>query len=487
MFGVLLTECRSEGPFMRSAAATVAFICTSLLAVWMLQNEIHAYSTDIAHHYALIRSLMDWSAGGAPPSVAHLGEMANYPPLAHWMAAILARWTGSGLSAMVFIVAFSVATFYTTMFMLSAKIAWRVAAAALIVTCLYALLRGPVFGRMAVNNYFYAQIVGTSVIPLALLLVARWFNGRIGIAADCLILLVGQLIIATHLTPAAQLYATYCFALLLRTYPDMSLQRLWRLAAFVSVAGISTALNPFASTMMRIGQAGGGAHINLFGEPIAQIVIISIGAYFAIRLALLAGHNRPHAFMIGCLGASTCGFAAVAMILSWLGVGSHYSVDKCMFLTIAVIIFVIPAYIALRRPDLGFASWNGSFAGLLGCCALSLIACRIDLSPSVANLKDVVQFQNGVRDLASTRTGGGYSVVLTSVWPHNIAAAINHGDLRLPQDIIAAETPPADQVAFIYMPPSDPLISDRCVDKQRSNQAAYALNYACFLDSKADR
>jgi hypothetical protein len=53
------------------------------------------------------------------------------------------------------------------MFIISLRINWR---APTIACICYAQLRGPVFGRQVVNNYFYAQVVGSTLAVLTLLI-----------------------------------------------------------------------------------------------------------------------------------------------------------------------------------------------------------------------------------------------------------------------------------------------------------------------------
>src|SRR5688572_15559110 len=57
--------------------------------------NFYGLSLDVAHHYALVATIMrDWHVGPTP--LPHLGEMNYYPNLSHWVAALFGSLLGSG-------------------------------------------------------------------------------------------------------------------------------------------------------------------------------------------------------------------------------------------------------------------------------------------------------------------------------------------------------------------------------------------------------
>jgi hypothetical protein len=136
----------------------IAALLVDGLSAALLFNEFQAYSSDAAQHYALIRALMDLDKWGSPAATPNLGNLPFYPPVSHWLTAEVGKVFGSGLLGMTLVASASVGLFYLAMFIISLRINWRAPIIACLITICYALLRGPVFGRQVVINYFYAQL-----------------------------------------------------------------------------------------------------------------------------------------------------------------------------------------------------------------------------------------------------------------------------------------------------------------------------------------
>jgi hypothetical protein len=473
---------------LRLRQMAIAVPIVSLLSVALLFNEFHAYSSDAGQHYALVRALMDLDGWGSPPSTPNLGPLPLYPPLSHWLAAEVGKLVGSGLRGMTIVASASVGLFYLAMFVMSAQIGWRVPIIACLMTIGYALLRGPIFGRMVVNNYFYAQEVGSAFAALVLLIAVIKFQKWNGLLIDLFVLIAGQLLVATHLMPAAQLLACYCTILLVHAWTRSSWQIIGRLAVFSGLSLVLIFHSPFASTVYLIAQAEGGAHINLFGNRLAQIALLTVGVVMSIRLIRLAHEQEDVGMFLGCMGVATCGLAILQIVLFWLGFGSNYAIAKHMFVVVAFFIFVLAANIALKisRPGEG-NKLGGATMSVVWCSLLALLATRADLYPSLLDLGTAVKFQNAVRDLSSRLDGSDQRrpIALASQWPLNISYGITIGDLRLAMpiaDLMMARKPlPPDRVSMVFMPAGDPASTPECLIEAYSNQQVVASDYACYL------
>jgi hypothetical protein len=466
----------------------IAAPIVSVLSAALLFNEFHAYSSDAGQHYALVRALMDLHGWGSPASTPNLGPLPLYPPLSHWLAAEVGKLFGSGLRGMTVVASACVGLFYLAMFIMSSQISWRAPIIACLITIGYALLRGPVFGRMVVNNYFYAQAVGSAFAAVVLLVALIKFHKWNGLLIDLFVLAAGQILVATHLMPAAQLLACYCTILLVHAWTRSSWQIAGRLALF---SGLSLALifqSPFASTVYLIAQAEGGAHINLVGNRLAQIVLLAAGVVASIRLIWLTQRQEDAGMFLGCMGLATCGLALLQIGFFWLGFGSNYAIAKHMFVVVAVFIFVLAALMALKISRPGEANKFGC-AGMsvVWCSLLALLATRADLYPSLVDLGKVVNFQNAVRELSSRLDGSDQRrpIALASVWPLNISYGITIGDLGLAMPIadqmLLRKPLPVDRVSMVFMPVDDPALTPACLVKAYSNQQVAASDYACYL------
>jgi hypothetical protein len=304
-------------------------------------------------------------------------------------------------------------------------------------------------------------------------------------------LVSGQIVVCTHLMPAAQLLAAYCTILLVVVWTRSSWRHLVRLVVFAGLSLALTALNPFAQNNYAIAQLEGGAHINLFGNRIAQIVLLIGGVVASIELIRRTVKTEDAGMFLGCMGLSACGLAFLQMLLFWIGVGSNYAIAKHMFFLVAILIFVVTANLALRRAArTEHKNFGTPVTTLILCSILALLTTRIDLYPSILNLDKVLQFQTAVRELSSRvkNPDGRGMIALASVWPPNIAYGITIGDLRFPMEIagltLVHKPLPRDRVSMAFMPTGDPYAPRTCVIPAFSNQIAVALNYACILEAE---
>jgi hypothetical protein len=470
----------------------LAALLVAGLSAALLFNEFQAYSSDAGQHYALVRALMDLDKWGSPAATPNLGTLPFYPPVSHWIAAEIGKVFGSGLLGMTLVASASVGLFYLAMFIMARRIDWRAPIIACLITICYALLRGPVFGRQVVNNYFYAQLVGSTLAALTLLIAFNQFHKWKGPIIDLFVLIMGQIIVATHLMPAEQLIGAYCMVLLVHAWTTSSWNVFLRLVVFSVLSMALTAFSPFASNVYAIAQSEGGAHINLLGNRIAQIVFLILGCAASVKLILQTREKAGAGMFLGCIGLSSCCLALLQIALFWVGIGSNYAIAKHMFVTVAVFIFVVSANFALKKSSSADVE-RIDVKQLAWCSILALLTMRVDLYPSILDLNKVVAFQRAVRTL-STRLenqGGRQPIALARQWPPNIAYGISIGDLGFPMAaadlILAGGHLPQDQVSVVFMPPDDPAAAPECLIPAHSNQDAAAFDASCIVRSEAAR
>ena len=470
----------------------LAALLVAGLSAALLLNEFQAYSNDAGQHYALIRALMDLDKWGSPAAAPNLGDLA-YPPVSHWIAAEVGKVFGSGLLGMTLVASASVGLFYLSMFIMARRIDWRVPVIACLITIGYALLRGPVFGRQVVNNYFYAQLVGSTLAALTLLIAFNQFHKWKGPIIDLFVLIMGQIIVATHLMPAEQLVGAYCMVLLVHAWTTSSWTVFLRLIAFSVLSLTLTAFSPFAINLFAIAQFEGGAHINLLGNRIAQIVFLILGCAASVKLILQTREKAGAGMFLGCMGLSSCCLAFLQIALFWVGIGSNYSIAKHMFVTVAWFIFVVSANIALKQSPSSQFERIITARQLAWCSILALLTTRVDLYPSILDLNKVVVFQRAVRTLSThlENESGRQPIALAKQWPSNIAYGISIGDLRLPVAdsdwILTDKRLPVDRVSVVFMPPDDPGVVPECLIPAHSNQDAAAYDYSCIIRSEDAR
>lgn len=466
--------------------AFIVTIVVALTAIGITWNEYHSSSSDAGLHYGLVRNLMDRAEGQT--DVPTLPFMSNYPPLAHWIAAQIGRLASSGLHGMTVIASISVALFYLAMFHITYRVARRAALFALAITVTYALLRGPVFGRMIVNNYFFAQVVASALIPAALIAATYLRHRKYWISADILVIAFAQILVFTHLLAALQLAAIYCFIVTVDCFRSRNWRPIARLLALSSTCILLTLQNPFIGTMYEASQLPASAHINHFNDRTLQLLLSAFGLYLSSKLLITAWGNR-YAILLSCIGLGTSTVTLLHIMAQTAGLTTNYAISKTVFMTVASVIFIGASLLAQRgrRPqDTGSIARPG-LASMVLCGALTLSAVRTDLYPSQTSLLPITNFQQGVRSaFAKIASDRHQALVLTSMWDKSIAFAIVYGDLRVPLDpavrTLKSEDFPSDRFTIAFAPVSDSVIRDQCIDHALSNDQAIAMRYACLLD-----
>ena len=225
----------------------------------------------------------------------------------------------------------------------------------------------------------------------------------------------------------------------------------------------------------------------------AQIVFLILGIVASIKLILQTREKADTGMFLGCMGLSSCCLAFLQIALFWVGIGSNYAIAKHMFVTVAFFIFVVSANIALKKSSPSDLEQFGVTKGLAWCSILALLTMRVDLYPSVLDLKKVVAFQTAVRTLSTHlgNEGGRRPIAIAKQWPPNISYEISIGDLRFPMkvaDLILEDRPlPQDQVSIAFMPPDDPGVIPECSVPAHSNQDAEAFDYSCVVRSANTR
>ncbi|WP_298885020.1 hypothetical protein [uncultured Bradyrhizobium sp.] len=475
---------------MRSHGFRLTHIVVCIAAVVvvsnaMLFNEFHGLSSDAGQHYAIIRQLMDMQ-GWIRPTSPYLGPLQSYPPAAHWIAAEIGKLLDSGLLGMTVVATTSVALFYLALFTLSFDSGRKIALYACCFLVVLAFLRAPIFGRQIVNNYFYSQVVGSSIGIWAFLVVFYARDKVSPVIQDVWIILVGQLLVATHLTAAAQLMAAYGTFLALQAWGGLNRTSIARLIFFTVVASALTAFNPYARYLTSVAQQGGGAHVNLLlGHQAAQFALFTLGGFASLRLLTKENEGRDTHILLALLGLSACLLALLQLFLSWINIGSAYAVEKHIFVTLTLLVFILSANISLGEKSDHIRN-DGWVPSIVICSALSLVATRADLYPSVLNLREVVAFQRSVRELRRREPiDSSREIVFSTLWPRNVSYMLSLGDLKVPfavaNNLLGRAPGDLSFAQYVLMPPSDPLLVRDCDAPEASNESVSAMRFSCFL------
>lgn len=298
---------------------------------------IQPQSFDLVQHYLLVNEIMKHGTI-MPDAFSRMGAMAVYPPIAHWMAAVIGWIGGSGLVGITLI---SIASVYIT-YLLIVNMIGTVRGIILffILFLLFRFTRAQV-GWEIVTNFFYPQLVAGVVYFSVLLWASRdrgiWRQATGFITMGTVSMWI-QPLVAMHILAAGI------------TLSIWKLVEGWRsnrpalfLVLIVSLASsaLIVAFHPAFKVMRTI--SGNDGYL-VFGFSHTLLVAVLCGAVGAYNLYRRYMGNAQNAdTVLGCAAIAGLGLVLLqAAALTLYGDGSAYAVKKHMFLlvTLGLINFV---------------------------------------------------------------------------------------------------------------------------------------------------
>lgn len=351
--------------------ATLALLLAGAFIVKHLIPYGFSASPDVAHHYALIRWLMEhWTVEGNAPAV--LGEMAIYPRYAHALAAVLGTTLHSPFIGMQVVASLSLVACWAAMAYTSRLFpgwaSWAFSLTLVALLALNSVTAGfDLFGHEIVVNYFFSQLTAQACFMILVVLAARLERGQGGSSATLPALAVIVISLACagiHLLPAIEGVG---YGLLLLAVHVLSSRERWlaRAALLVVAAVTAGALllhHPSFLAMRAISENNGYLPLAVLDSlprlltlalvtGLLSLVLIGISVpghrFHAPRFAAVARH-------LGCAGATIAGLCTLQALAAVAGFGSNYACRKYAFglVTFAALnLSALVAYVTFRRRD----------------------------------------------------------------------------------------------------------------------------------------
>lgn len=463
-------------------------VVSALLATLLSAGKFHAYDADFAHHYALIRTLMDF--WGVPSDAPNLLEMRVYPRFSHWIAALVGHVTGSGLSAMSHVSVASTALIYVGLFalVLRSGIGPIVVCVALLVGLVCVRLSGrALFGNEVVGGFFFAQVVGSALFVWALWGAASADGKASPWVLDLLALFAIVVIAFAHLLPALQFAGTYglvlCYGAAIR--PGRS--TFARIGIYCALAASILALHPTVPVMMRIANHEGGVFFDFTMIAALRVAIPLCAA--AIAAVLLIHEHRSGRTQTIWLSAA--GFACSTLALSQFAIlhitgrSSPYAVDKHMYAVVSfgVVNAAVLVGLALSKRQAPATPTAIFSVGLAAVAVSHLVLSRLTYRAS-----PILQYQEVVRSAVPQLLPKNIrAIVLNASFPPALNYLITIGDLRTRRGKISYDVlygrAPSKSVGLVFVAASDPAVSGPC-----AVQPFPLVDYHCLarLPSAAD-
>jgi hypothetical protein len=353
------------------ALAVLALAIAGLLIIKQVAPFGFSASPDVAHHYALIRWLMEhWAVGPDAPAV--LDEMAVYPRYAHALAAIIGTIAHSPFIGMQLVASLALVSCWGAVAYVSrlfpGAASW---AFSLVFFALLALNNATagfdLFGHEIVVNYFFPQLVGQACFMVVVVLAARLERkyGDTSASLPALGVIVMSLAFAgIHLLPAMEGVAYGL--ILLATHVLSSRERWLARTALLLVATAAAAVLllhlPAFRAMRAISENNGYLPLAVLDTLPRLITLAGVTGLLSLALVGISipGH-RFHASRfaavarhLGSAGAAIAALCILQALAAAAGVGSNYACRKYAFglVTFAVMNFsALVAYVAFRRRE----------------------------------------------------------------------------------------------------------------------------------------
>ena len=311
-----------------TASAIVGLIVTSIVCAVAFSGGLPSASTDIAFHYSLSDVLSRYGGRYAPALEMY---MDTYPALAHWMAAIVARVTGSVMQAILSVGAMAVGATYFVILYILARTS-MIAAGLFVCACAAALSLkidyGVLLGFELVTNYFFGQIVALAFCWISLLLLAPVLERGPAVHVTFLTAVLVFVVTAGHLVPGLELAGAIGVLMLYRTLRS----RRWvEFAGFCAVVGGMLLIHPSVRIMLTVSANDGTIalpNLVLAATPVVAIIDILL-ACVILRTGYARGSGRiGGSEIIAAAAMSTAGLCLLQAIALRVGYGSEYAVGK---------------------------------------------------------------------------------------------------------------------------------------------------------------
>lgn len=480
------------------AALSVLIALAGALAVaFLMKGKYYSISSDLALHYELahlIRNSWMW-----PTSHFLASGMQQYPPAAHYLAAIFGlpfHSTLIGLNVVACLAVFGcyllLAETVTVGSTVGALVALVIAGAGLS----YGRTQYAVEGYEVFYNFFFSQMVGEFLfIAFTLWLCRTQRDWKVRLSISCVVTILACWLYAISAVEIA--LACICLEtifLLRRIRQTRSLELTWLIPAVLGAAilPVLVALNPKFHEMVLISHNNGGLGLIAFEHLVPELAALLL--ILATALGVFAPDTprwRRGTLVLATAGCATAAAAlAQTAALDIFGAGSPYAVKKYGFSIITLLIFSLGALAATAVEKRGPRQ---TFAAPRLCLptAFALGAALMLPNHSPQPLDKFVKYQKQVSRIASDptfpRDAWGNTVSHNNGFGWYLNHAVTMVDLGMSQNrsMAAAQSTlnPAQPMVAAYALVNDPSkdTSERCVRRFSSDPSI------AFIDLRCDR
>lgn len=455
-------------------SSPLAWLILAAVLVLGYQDKLYSTSIDLAMHGTLISELM--SSWSLPNANANLAEMAVYPRVAHQLASIAGKLSGSAIKGMQETAILSLFLLWTMVGIgLSGLSRNRFIIA--LVTLSAITIGGHLwfgieyFGNELIASYFFAQLVAQS-IGMAILVAAmrkEWSTPN-SITPIALLGFCIPLLASVHLLAALELLGTLAILALLRVLtpaPGRWTPRILSNAGIFVGSAALLAANPDFLAMVRISANNGGISLRHVTSIHGMMSLATLTALVCSFMLFQWWRKRDgsHSYLdllfkyFGAFGLSTAGLCLTQVfLLKFFALGSLYACLKYVVAmqSLLAIATALLAALCIRQSAALCAPGYSKFAGIL--FAAGMCMC-IFSGPIAVRTEALVAAEINARQFSITRLDRASAKYDLAIGIKDVPAVgnyfISHGVLGSPSfgismDVLFSRMPgPREQVGQI--------------------------------------
>jgi len=375
------------------------------LFIYFLATRDFGFGVDPGLHHAFAEEL---ARGGQWPigqTYNLLGGLADYPPGAHLLAIIAGAPFSSTLQGIFIVTAGAVVLGYLALFGISrhhGSVHTTAALAVFIVIILATRKSRAYLGNEIIENFFFSQLVGTSTMLFAFLVLVRMRGAKFTIWV--LVAVAATHILAWVYPLSAVQFAAAAVFLQMIEVEDMPRQAFIKTTSTTAALGISILLHPTFYGMVL--NAAHNGDIVFAGWFIALLIVGTSTATVFLSFNRPIGERR-----FGPLSALAFGLCAVATLQAvayyGLGLGSPYAIKKHGF-AIGTVGAMIAAHLFTQLPAINrflskakMPNWVSPFSAIVSCVFLVLVVGSVFIARRSAPVAEMVRYDKELRQLMS--------------------------------------------------------------------------------------
>lgn len=335
------------------------FIVCALFILYFVDSMWSA-SVDLAHHYALAYRISEqWVLTSSNDPT--LGEMNFYPRGSHIVAAIVGRLVDSTFLGIQITTLLSLAVLWLSVILILNSLRGVLASLSIIIfTALiflnFLFTKFGIHGHEVAGDFFFAQMVGHSVLFLGILF-SIYLEKTRGVLWSVALLTVLMLINATiHLMPALQILGvvfgllfTYIF---FNSEAQNSARHRFFIAVIMATLGIlCMIIHPSFTAMASISKNNGYLILHNISYPYGLIFLCLLVLFVSLKLYRRWIHSQNYkenlaVKYIAIYGGVTVALCLLSLVLIFFGHGSDYAVKKYGFGLVSVLFLEVSIVLA---------------------------------------------------------------------------------------------------------------------------------------------